>query len=317
MPTNTAINLSRTYVEDAALPARRESAFALVRHLLSLPESIAPNHRKEALSMAIWKWTEAEGVAPHAKFHVRMRSLRAIDLSHPASVNHEHVWPRKWIVDRLLAQGPWSDEDLLTFLEEYAVACTVTVEEHARLGAARGTGWARYAEAGVEVWDMLEDRAFVLPADQGRDVAEPLDEAPADAQDELTKVTAGISPAEAVTAMGGARADMLRALLSRLEREDVVVAVGTTRKPDRPIGDYLRIHDNALEEPSAAVAYLHWNGRLSLRLLTADVPSYLALPEVRPTNHRSYGVETRLTSSDDLDVAEALIELALEKVRSW
>ena len=149
MPTNTAIALARPYAEDEELPGRRASAFELVRHLLTLDERVSTPHRREMLGTAVWKWTEAEGVPPYPKYHVRRRTTGALDLSRPASVNHEHVWPRKWIIDQLLAKASWSDEELWTFLETYGVPCTVTVEEHARLSVARGTGWARYVDAGV------------------------------------------------------------------------------------------------------------------------------------------------------------------------
>lgn len=58
-------------------------------------------------------------------------------------VNHEHVFPRKWLVRRLLTIDPASS-DFETFLDDHGVACVVTVEEHAALGAATGTGWMRY-----------------------------------------------------------------------------------------------------------------------------------------------------------------------------
>lgn len=116
MPTNTAIALARPYAEDAELPGRRASAFELVRHLLWLNERVSTLHRREMLGTAVWKWTEAEGVPPYRKYHVRRRSTGALDLSRPASVNHKHVWPRKWIIDQLLAKASWSDEELWTFL---------------------------------------------------------------------------------------------------------------------------------------------------------------------------------------------------------
>jgi hypothetical protein len=99
-----------------------------------------------------------------------------------------------------------------------------------------------------------------------------------------------------------------------LEGEDVVIAVGTTHKGG--VGDYLRIHDNALEEPSPAVAYLHWSGKLSLRLSAQDLPEYLMRSSgVTQAAHKRYGIQAKVDDHGSLDVAEGLLSLALEKVR--
>lgn len=312
MPTNVAVQLDRAYMEDAGMPERRESALRVIHHLLALSD-VTIEHKKELLSIGLWKWTEAEGCAPHAKYHVRLRSLGAIDLENVSKVNHEHVWPRKWIIGELLGKEEWSVEALRGFLETYAVACTVTTEEHTRLGQSRASGWQRYAAAGVKVWDMLEDRPFELPV-SGGGVAERDDiEAPEGV--ESADETAQTTPAAAIAARAGARAGVLQALVDRLEGEDVIVDVGSSRSGG--IGDYLRIHDLAVGEPSPAVAYLHWNGKVSVRLLPVEVPSYLLASErVRTTPHRFYGVNCHLNDAQSVDTAEALIVLALEKMRS-
>lgn len=312
MPTNVAVQLDRAYMEDAGMPERRESALRVIHHMLGL-SGVSQAHKKELLSIGLWKWTEAEGFAPHAKYHVRLRSLGAIDLENVAKVNHEHVWPRQWIIGQLLGKEEWSLEDLRVFLEQYAVACTVTTEEHARLGQSRASGWQRYVAAGVKVWDMLEDRPFEFPVlDPGRVES---DEVTAPEGVEVEGETSKVTPAQAIAARAGGRAEALQGLVDRLEGEDVTVVVGTTRSGE--IGDYMRVHDLSVGEPSPAVAYLHWNGKVSVRLLPAEVPSYLLATEgVRTGPHRTYGVNCHLSDDRAVDTAEALIVLALEKART-
>lgn len=315
MPTNTAVNLARPYVWDSGLEGRRESAFQLIRHLLTFPSEVSTFHQRDALSHALWKYTEADGVAPHPKYHIRFRSLGALDLGRPAKVNHEHVWPRRWIIDRLKARTSWSDADLRSFLAEHAVACIVTVEEHARLGAVTGTGWERYVRAGVEVWDAHEDVPFALPG-MAEDASGLVVERPGDVGVEPVVTTPLPSPEEALALKAGARAPLLQRLLDRFPTDEAVVIVGATRDPARPIGDYLRVHDNAVEEPSPAVGYLHWNGKLSARLVTDDLPvSLREHSALRFAHHNRYGVEMLVDGEESLDLAEALLLLALEKVR--
>ena len=310
MPTNVAVSLDRPYMESAHVPARKESALRAVHHLLDL-EGVELVHKKELLSIGLWKWTEAEGFAPHPKYHIRLRSLGSIDLDNVAKVNHEHVWTRSWIVGELLKRERWSLEELREFLKRYAVACIVTIEEHARLSQSRATGWQRYADAAVPVWDMLTDLSFDLTLSTNKSTV-PDEDAPAES---APTVTPGISVEDAITRYGGAHASNLRRLLSRMEDEEVVIAVGRTREGG--VGDYLRIHDVSTNEPSPAVAYVHWNGKVSVRLQPAELPTYLVEePAVRPVAHKTYGVNVRLEGARSLNLAEELVTLALEKVRA-
>src|SRR4051794_26917239 len=101
MPINTALRLDTPYTPDAALVAERtESALGALWAVLEAP-GLTIKHRRELLSIGIWKYTEAFGHAPHPKYRLRFRSHAAMDMAVPAVVQHEHVWPRRWIIDRL------------------------------------------------------------------------------------------------------------------------------------------------------------------------------------------------------------------------
>lgn len=59
------------------------------------------------------------------------------------TLRHEHVVPRRLMIQKLMGADP-------AVLTE-AVACVVTIDEHAQLGD--GAGWERYWTAKIRVWD--------------------------------------------------------------------------------------------------------------------------------------------------------------------
>lgn len=90
----------------------------------------------------------------NGKYGTRYRSKGALGIEDPATLEHEHVYPRKWLVKQML-DSPDAVEMVLT---HFAIACTVTSDEHRRLAHAERanpalTGWNRYHAAGVEVID--------------------------------------------------------------------------------------------------------------------------------------------------------------------
>lgn len=128
--------------------ARRHSAVVLAKAVLSL-EGITMAHRREFLSIAIWKYTEADG-----KITTRYRSVGAIGAV-PKLCHHEHVIPRKWLIDRMLAEPDRCEE-----IMGRAIGCCVLRTEHDQLTAAERAdpaleGWDRYRAAGVAVVDLL------------------------------------------------------------------------------------------------------------------------------------------------------------------
>ena len=133
MPDVGIVNYATSYVPTTAVTAGQQSALALVSQLLQL-QHVSERHLTELLSIGLWKWTEAAGVAPYAKFNLRYVSGGVLHPDGPVSINHEHVWPRRWLIQRLRAKTTWSAEGLSEFLNTYGVACVVTVQEHALLG---------------------------------------------------------------------------------------------------------------------------------------------------------------------------------------
>jgi hypothetical protein len=74
-------------------------------------------------------------------------------------LQHEHVFTRKDITDRIIAEPERAREILRD-----AIACVVTVDEHRRLSRIGEAmrGWERYTEAGIEVIDT-DDGSVATP----------------------------------------------------------------------------------------------------------------------------------------------------------
>jgi hypothetical protein len=146
---------SARYVAHPQREERIASAIALARLVLDSPELIEPQRRR-ILSQAIWFVTEADG-----KYLTRYRSRGAREAQASGSVQdlrHDHVITRKALIDAMLAEPRHADEIL-----RGAIACIVTVEEHARLTALgpHSAGWERYRAASIDVFDMLTDTPLI------------------------------------------------------------------------------------------------------------------------------------------------------------
>jgi len=105
-----------------------------------------PSHKKELLSICIWKITQADG-----KYKVRYWSEGAVS-AEKRKLQHEHVVERKELIQRLLAG---EEVDLVV---ADAIACIVTEEEHALLGKSQASGWSRYRDAGIRVYDSMDGK---------------------------------------------------------------------------------------------------------------------------------------------------------------
>ena len=123
----------------------RRSAKALA-HLVVAAKDVSLAHKKGVLHYVIWKITEAE----HVKHKLPLRSrkaheevLRGGNLG--KRLRHEHVFPRKELVEHLLKRGA----DVSKLLDTRAIACVVTVEEAKKLNKKNGEGWLRYDDIPV------------------------------------------------------------------------------------------------------------------------------------------------------------------------
>jgi hypothetical protein len=296
----------------------RNSALALIRQLVAMTD-VHEKHHREAISLALWKWTEAFGVAPHAKYNIRYVSRGVMEGAPDDKVNHEHVFPRKWLVARLMKIEPASHE-FEAFLDENGAACIVTMEEHGALGAARGTGWERYVGAGVDVYDRLH-RQYVEPAalaagGEVGDVPQPLPETQDSEYEE--DITASPRHDGSVTDDIHRFAAVERIpVLLRLARSAHLALGVTVRQRSKNAPTYFRVHDAVIEEPTRTAAYVNFNGTVDLALKYDDLPDRLRLDcvEPRPENRGAYGVRCRLSDDASLAAAEELISLALERIR--
>jgi hypothetical protein len=329
MPFNNLVRYEK-YRPESRIQGARASALQAVAHLLQPLPGLSLAHRRELLSIALWKWTEASGIPPYAKFNLQFATSGALEKSIPMKINHEHVWRRKWIIDQLLQGGrTWNEAQLGDFLESCGVACVVTVEEHGRLAAISGQGWQRYRQAGIEVFDLQEPGPLDLgdlfeaePGDESADAElEPILEPEEPTENALepahqTVGVAGPSVNEALDDLAGPKAALLKILVRMAELSGAVSVVGTTKNPDRPVGAYARVHDTTIEEPTRAAAYIHWSGKVSLGLVADDLPeALLAESCVTTAKHSTYGIQSQVSDAESLYVTEELLVLALEKLR--
>jgi hypothetical protein len=122
--------------------ARKRSAINLVKTLLQKDLDILAEHRKECLTIALWKLTEAE--AQH-KHRTRFCSENARH-AQGKELRHDHVFQRANMIRRLLASQP---DEVEAILGE-AVACTITRKEHRLLNQYKHLdGWERYSRANI------------------------------------------------------------------------------------------------------------------------------------------------------------------------
>lgn len=103
---------------------------------------------RRQLSHLIWSWTEVNG--KWGTRFVTSAALAAHESGLGWAVNHEHVWPRRWLVDRLL-----EGETPEYVLGQFGVGCVVLKDEHALLNdlPSEVLGWDRYKAVGIEVVD--------------------------------------------------------------------------------------------------------------------------------------------------------------------
>jgi hypothetical protein len=111
-------------------------------------------HKKELISVLIWKITEANG-----KWSTRYRSEGVLDDSE-CKIQHEHVYTRKFLTEQIL-QNPSNAEHIV----QNAIGCLVTEQEHSKLTAITSSqklqGWDRYEAAQITIYDMLTGNAFI------------------------------------------------------------------------------------------------------------------------------------------------------------
>ena len=114
------------YEEHKDRSKRIQSAITAIEALLPLNLYLA--HKKELISVCIWKITEADG-----KAKVRYWSNGAIT-DENGKLIHEHVYERKELISILL-----SGEAVKSVTED-AVACMVTDKEHTKLTRSTSNG---------------------------------------------------------------------------------------------------------------------------------------------------------------------------------
>ena len=134
------------YERPADADERIQSAITVIEALL--PLKIQPRMKQKFLSNCLWQITQAEG---KSKYDIRYRSEASIGAP-PRKLRHDHVTPRKVMVDALLKNSGEARS-----IAADARGCVVTTKEHEKLADVDPSidGWERYRVAGIAVRDML------------------------------------------------------------------------------------------------------------------------------------------------------------------
>lgn len=306
MVMSNVVRVHEKYKWTPECQARRDSVLSLVAQLRAVT-GVLDVHKRQLLSIALWKWTEAGGVGPHPKYNIRYCSSGVVNTTEPLVVNHEHVHTRKSMVDAILLKG-LDDQKLTHYLMARGEACIVTTIEHAALGLSRKVGWARYVDAGVGVWDR-QLQSFVDPAQLAAGQTARLGRRVPPREPEPASVM------QAIDAF--AKHPELLHSLKRLSELSGAVSAPHNTTAAKPA--YFRIHDTVIEEPTRAVCYVNFNGNVDLALEFEELPAQvrrLAFVKDRGEKQNPYTVRCRVDDRRSLDIAEELLVRALEKLRS-
>lgn len=142
------LHLSKTFEPKPEAGEIILSATTAIASILQMSQKVLPDHKIRLISRMIWKITEA-----HGKYNTQFCSEGA--LRDADDLRHDHVTTRQNLINRLM-NAPSDFENIL----EDAIGCTVTTKEHKRLSALgdKFTGWDRYKEAKVRVYDRMEQK---------------------------------------------------------------------------------------------------------------------------------------------------------------
>lgn len=142
------------YVPHKDRDARIKSATTAIKVLVGL--EILEFHKKELISVCLWKISEADG-----KYKTRFQSKAALNAK-KEQLRHDHVFERKSLIENIIDKPEEIDKILTN-----AIGCIVTKEEHSELtNVSREKpqleGWQRYIEAGIKVFDLKEQKEVKL-----------------------------------------------------------------------------------------------------------------------------------------------------------
>ena len=133
-----------------------ESSLTAIEAVLHLP--LLDDHKRGIINGMLWAITEARG-----KYTTRYRSKAALDAPKDAKLQHEHVIPRKALIDAIMHEPERARDIART-----AIGCVVTREEHRKLAAVDRTqrlhAWERYTAAGITVIDTDNPESQVIDA---------------------------------------------------------------------------------------------------------------------------------------------------------
>jgi hypothetical protein len=133
--------------------------------ILSLPH-LSYGTKHVVLADAVWVWSEFYGKYDGCPYW----SIAAKQANSIKDLCHEHVVPKRYIIERLLALSPATAEDVYRILSVYCIGAVVTREEDRQLTKAGFRSsmpddwdtievWIRYRLSGIQMEDEAEQDA--------------------------------------------------------------------------------------------------------------------------------------------------------------
>jgi hypothetical protein len=135
--------------------ARKRSAIILIKYLLAIKKpAVLSTHRRQLLSVLLWKISEAES----SKWKTRFQSEGA-QRRRKAKLVHDHVFQRAKMIAALEKASSRKVDALL----RKAIGCTVTLKEHKCLSKFDKLydGWMRYKKARIKVVDTQTEKRVI------------------------------------------------------------------------------------------------------------------------------------------------------------
>ncbi|KAA6184220.1 hypothetical protein F2Q65_12960 [Thiohalocapsa marina] len=138
----------------------RASAAYLCTHLLKVRRDLLTEgaytpshdrHLRELAGVTLWKHSEADGKIQGCRFWSH-EALAAQKRRQSKELQHEHVFPKKQMIELLFDLDSPDLATVRRLLDELNIAAVVTKTEHRRLGGIPGTRhdvWERYRTAGI------------------------------------------------------------------------------------------------------------------------------------------------------------------------
>jgi len=153
MPTNISSKAFDTSTYSEIPTVDKEAVLSaiqvIVNNMPDVPVSLKKQHLLDGM---LWTFTEGQG--RKFKWKCRYRSESVLNKDVVVDIQHDHVYTRAFLKDRILNEHALN---LNNFLLQHCFACLLSKEEH-KLIPRNSNGFSKYKNAGIKIYDILEGK---------------------------------------------------------------------------------------------------------------------------------------------------------------